>query len=393
MSNEYICPECGKELVESGKFFECIDEDNCGYRIKKEKLIIKNAHWLEKIANDEKLWQKDIFDANIPIISNEYKRLYNLCKDKQSYGMLLEIKDIFEILIKFPTLLVASIVYEKQDKTDEETKLLISMLEKALSLGDWKSLSQTAKELNVDNTLTKWLKDIVDIFDKKQITNWRNTEIGHGALSLEESKAFQKDIIKKLTIIKTFFDNNFKILRLLNDEKYHNMIDNSIFFIKDQKDYIHFFDSYYRNQKTSRIDYANGTYIKKIEEKFIQLANSFNIEKKDNLLDDCADDSIRDAQAQKIFEKLQNIDDFVEPKNITSWVNNNIKNHTKGLFLLQMQRGMSKSMFSRALDKLSLNKIKLDENPLIRVYYPRKTKQHFENSYFEYDKIRIIKRG
>jgi len=27
------------------------------------------------------------------------------------------------------------------------------------------------------------------------------------------------------------------------------------------------------------------------------------------------------------------------------------------------------------------------------VYYPRKTKQHFENSYFEYDKIRIIKRG
>ena len=27
------------------------------------------------------------------------------------------------------------------------------------------------------------------------------------------------------------------------------------------------------------------------------------------------------------------------------------------------------------------------------IYYPRKTKQHFENSYFEYDKIRIIKRG
>jgi len=27
------------------------------------------------------------------------------------------------------------------------------------------------------------------------------------------------------------------------------------------------------------------------------------------------------------------------------------------------------------------------------VYYPRKTKQHFENSYLEYDKIRIIKRG
>jgi len=27
------------------------------------------------------------------------------------------------------------------------------------------------------------------------------------------------------------------------------------------------------------------------------------------------------------------------------------------------------------------------------LYYPRKTKQYFENSYFEYDKIRIIKRG
>jgi len=40
--------------------------------------------------------------------------------------------------------------------------------------------------------------------------------------------------------------------------------------------------------------------------------------------------------------------------------------------------------------QINKEKHKID---FVEVYYPRKTKQHFENSYFEYDKIRIIKRG
>ena len=306
---KYICPKCNEELeVIAELFLKC----SCGFNTTKEDYIKQNNHWLTNIANDNTLWHKDIFDANIPIISHEYKRLYNLCEEKQSYGMLLEIKDIFEVVLKFPTLIVASMLYKKRDGLgDDESKLLIAMLEKQLSLGTWETLANSAKKLSIDDNLKQWLENITTIFNKKAITNWRNEEIGHGALSLEENEKFKNDIEEKVKILKEFFETNMIFMQEIKNDNYQQIINKSIFFKKDDEGFLHFFDSFsVWNKKTSRIEYQNGTLQKQIEDKILQLSNEFNIQKDENMLDECAEDDMRDALSQEIFEKLLNVDDL-----------------------------------------------------------------------------------
>ncbi|QOY50957.1 tetratricopeptide repeat protein [Candidatus Sulfurimonas baltica] len=360
------CPECGGEIKENEKFYECIDNEDCGYRINKVKFQKQSQHWLETTIEDESLWNKPIFGTDIPIISAEYKRLYELCENKQSFGMLLEIKDIFEILIKLPTLLTASAIYIKSSFSEVESKLLIAMLEKQLSLGTWESIARSSQELNIDNPIENWLTNIIQVFKDGRITQWRNEEIGHGALSLDETDVFQEDIKSKLSILKKFFEENISTLIMLKEPVYQELME-SIYFEKDTNNNIHFFDSYGYG-KTSRVDYRNGTYSKKIESQFTSLSNSLSISQSTNRLDGCADGGVREAVVQKMFEELHKVDDYETPTYLVDWLKTNMNNHKKGLFLLQMQRGMGKSMFSRALDQLSLTKIKIP-NTLVRAYY------------------------
>jgi len=374
----FMCPKCNKVLkIIADKFLECscgYDKSIKDYNAEQDILKKQNQHWLTNIYEDESLWCKDIFETDFPIISHEYKRLYSLCKEKQSYGMLLEIKDIFEILIKFPSLLVASNIYMKNKNdgySNDETMLLKVMLEKQLSLGTWEELSKTALEISENENLKSWLFDIREKFKEtkkyKGITNWRNSEIGHGALSLDESKEFQNDIKEKIQRLKEFFDKNIKTLQdiFISDEFKKSI--NTIFFKKDENNHIYFFDSYGYN-KTSRVDYINGRLSKKYENEINNLASKLEIDTKNNILDNCAESKTRDALAQKIFENLQKVNDYIKPTYLEKWISNNLKNNTKGTFLLQMQRGMGKSMFTRSLDELSLSKIEFD-NTMIRAYY------------------------
>ena len=366
------CPECGSKIEDDTKYYTCLDDKgkNCDYRISKVKFKKQNQHWLKTTIDDEALWYKPIFDADIPIISAEYKRLYELCEEKQSFGMLLEIKDIFEILIKFPTLLTVSAIYQKNAFNEVESKLLISMLEKQLSLGTWATLASTAKGLQDDSFLKSWLSNITKVFNNHSITQWRNEEIGHGALSLDETSKFQEDIKSKLSILKIFFEENISTLFSLKESNYQELME-TIFFEKDEQSNIYFFDSYdsyAKKKKTSRVDYKNGIYCKKIENEFTSLANSLSISESTNRLEGCADSGIREATAQKMLEELHKVDDYETPTYLVDWLKSNMIKHTKGLFLLQMQRGMGKSMFSRALDQLSLAKIKMP-NTLVRAYY------------------------
>jgi hypothetical protein len=236
------CTKCGSPYNDDGKYWECLNPV-CGHSIKKELYTLNSRHWLTKIAENKELWHQAIFDAKLPIISSEYQRLFKLCKEKQSYGVLLEIKDMFEILIKFPSLLTAASIYQKTGYSDAEAKLLITMLEKQLLLGTWKNVSNTAKSLATNPQIKSWLMAIDSIFDKHEIVSWRNSQIGHGALSLEEDKDFQDDIIEKIGILNDFLNLNSSNLSELNTKIIYDLINTSIYFKKDDKDYVHFFDS------------------------------------------------------------------------------------------------------------------------------------------------------
>ena len=374
------CPHCTLDLQENGNFMECPDDENCGYRISKVKLKKQNQHWLINILEDNNLWAKEIFDLNLPIISNEYKRLYTLCKEKQSYGMFLEIKDIFEVLIKFPILLVVSKIDYNQANANE-TQFLTTMLEKQLSLGDWSNLARQAHNITNDKNLKMWLKNILATFNKNNILAWRNEEIGHGALGLDETKEFQNDIEKKLQSFKYFFDRNRENLESsLKTDEYLD----SIFFENIEK-YLYFFDSFnIRNKKTSRLDYIQGNLQKRVEQEFINLSEMLHITEGINKLEQSAEDTIIFNASTEILENLQRVDDYNKPEYLTNWVKDTIETNSKGVLLLQMQRGMGKSMFVRALDELSLSSQITLDTLAVRAFYINdtysNTLSHFSDS-------------
>jgi len=83
-------------------------------------------------------------------------------------------KDIFELILKYPLLIIANKTAKNINNcTEEQKEFLKKMLNKILSFGDWLSISQ-----NVDED---YINKISKEYRNKKIVTWRNQEIGHGA--------------------------------------------------------------------------------------------------------------------------------------------------------------------------------------------------------------------
>ena len=96
----FDCPLCGSKMVsaETGE---------------KPKDSSAPVHWLEEIALDPALWIPDAENAYPAVIAYEYGRLRNLCREKKPYAVLLCLKDNYETLLKFETLLAFAWVSRK----------------------------------------------------------------------------------------------------------------------------------------------------------------------------------------------------------------------------------------------------------------------------------------
>lgn len=79
------------------------------------------------------LWHTKAFDTYPAVVAHEYWRLYDLLNEEQIYGALLQVKDLFEVILKLPVLAGASILFKKE-RNSQENKLLLTLLEKPLSL-------------------------------------------------------------------------------------------------------------------------------------------------------------------------------------------------------------------------------------------------------------------
>ena len=151
------CPKCGKDLIEKGNnIYYCSD---CDYEIE-----IKPRNGLEKPKKD--IWIKDVFEKFPSNIAHEYHRLYEVYNaGNRPFETLLQIRDVYEVTIKFFVLSLVSDLSEKVKEQDiEEVNKLFEMLfSKPLSLGDWVAMLFKIKHLpdNILKTLT--LQPIIDI--------------------------------------------------------------------------------------------------------------------------------------------------------------------------------------------------------------------------------------
>lgn len=99
--------------------------------------------------------------------------------------------------MKFPILVSAAYIYHKKERSDVENKILISLLNKLLTLGDWLNIGTTLSKTNrLPAEVIPILKEIVIIYHKNHIVNWRNDTVGHGALAFDVDTDFKDEIEK-----------------------------------------------------------------------------------------------------------------------------------------------------------------------------------------------------
>lgn len=390
------CPVCNSELFKMKNKFVC-ESSTCSYQRSVETDVNSVNRWNINICENEALWCKPAFDNYPFIISIEYDRLYNLIKDNQLYGALFQIKDMFEIILKLPVLLNISIYLETIDRTDLQNEIILELLYKPLSLGDWLVIARNIKSNSMEQT-TNILKDIIKKFDRNNIVHWRNNTIGHGALGFDDSQEFREDLTNKLKCIKEHFDRckkDYEELKILTVDKnirltgknldLADVLSNSnIYFydnkdnhkyildklIKSQNESIYFFDSYFSGKKKAKmLDYMTSSVIEIhmpfFEELFTSLSKfskAFQTESSE------IDDKIYLESEEKLINSLDNTSDIITPEFIKTWLTENIQKDSKGIYLLQMESGMGKTTFSRLLDPHFNGKINIP-NTTIRGYY------------------------
>jgi hypothetical protein len=424
--------------IKKGARIEILDAlkslKNHDFQRKKEQLPEKKDskprnsskdHFFRSLSENEQLWFKPAFQTSTSVIAHEYARLYHLLQEEQSFGAMLQMKDLMEVLLKFPVLLCVSHIYSLRDRSSEETKVLVAMLEKALSLGDWERIARSLANLDsTHQTLKKLLKRTLELYSKEQVVNWRNVNLGHGALSFDVDTEFRKDIKQKLKGLKNYFkdtiewDKQIQLYLNQNGNEYRLSGEEAMFHIeKDTADVsvrfpnhhtvplfpfilsndhsIYFFDTYYSyKDKTMMLDYTKGK--KKIHPQVNELIKGtrrqldFTVSKGSTV-----DDPIYSMIEEEILHKIGEVKDFRSPDYLIDDLQAAMKNHSKGLFLIQMERGTGKTTFSRALDELSLNKYQKKLNCSVRSYYINDSFSYKMNLFSErvHDILRKDKEG
>lgn len=412
-----ICPKCTSQLnIFSNRIYEC---PNCDFMMRidlfQSKFEKSQVPWYKKIYNDDSLWFKDAFDKYPSIISHEYYRLYDMFNEGHTYGAILQIKDLLEVLIKFPTLIAMSNIYDRNDKSIEEMKLIQESFHKILNLGDWRNITNIIckKKMVNDSILNTIIRNIRNIYFKENagrskfdIVKWRNETIGHGALKLDSDIGFQNEIVELLKIIKNHFEECYQqylklrfyiktketIIELKGRNLDKEIIKDGILFIDDgnidQKLYpyilidnggIYFFDAFIdKKHKLSILDYPNGEkkdivnqsmveHYHKLYKKSVEVLKiAFSSEIIENNCENLEESYL--AESENILNDIQRINDYINPQHIEKWIRKKLLDCNKGIFLLQMERGMGKTVFSKALDENSYNIIQIDD-VVTRSYY------------------------
>ncbi|MCK8818139.1 hypothetical protein MWH28_12305 [Natroniella sulfidigena] len=331
-------------------------------------------NWADEVYNNDSLWYQTAFDSFPEIIACEYKRLSDLFKEEKTYGAFFQIKDLFEILLKLPTLALVSQIHYKKEHSKEEKELLKELVKKPLSLGTWQTIGNKIKKLDdLIPEIVEIEKSILNIYNNENIVKWRNDEIGHGALGFDCDDKFKEDIEKKLKLIKEHLAETEGIYAKLEFVAEKEVTETEVYLDLNSKNYkltpyifydddkFYFFDTYLSKKESSSIlDYMQGAKFKKVTPEitnlYKRLYNTLG-EYNDNF-DLSVEEDILLKQAEKILTEANQVNDYVGADGLKNWLQETIASNNNGLFLLQMEGGTGKTTFARALDQRELDKFK-----------------------------------
>lgn len=175
------------------------------------------------------------------IIRDEYEILLDMLENEEYYGALLQAKDVLELSLKLPIVILLSGMETYILSKDIETNILrkkypyaISILEdilsKPLSFGDWEIIAKKIgdrKNIHQINDIPLFEKErplyniFLNIIQKTYsfyynfkdpelgnvtVSTWRNRKIGHGAINVDK-KALSLEIIPIIGRVKQIIHN------------------------------------------------------------------------------------------------------------------------------------------------------------------------------------------
>ena len=401
------CPICQSKM-------EIVGDRNDG-NAKKETAADRSSAWLTDLAEDENYWVSDAETAYPSVMAYEYRNLRRFCREGRTYAALLCMKDNFEALLKLEALL--SFAWAARNGDDVFEKQTVSrLMTPNPSLGTWvelasvilKDLKKAGMELPESIPLDKIRVQYI----QNDIVHWRNEKIGHGAMGLSEDEEFREDIREKVMILKELCssvdiqlreqelflpkvqdtseaDTGELILtgadmaRGLSrtgqvhfrtaDRETIFCVDPFITIRKHEKNGygIYYFDNQRTRSLTYFLSYPEGSRDSGNVEYFKRLRKY--LESTGIKAESRADDIYLSEDEIKEMDLLQMSHNFVKPEHLVGWLKMCLESHDRGVFMLQMERGTGKSVFTEKMSGLTEKPIRIFDDLDVRTYHLSRT--------------------
>ena len=392
----YNCPICHQPLKQlpGTRKWVCISEEHDYVQ------TAGRLRWYQELAEEEALWNIDVLEHAPSVIAYEYDSLRGMLRRGEVTGLSLKLKDVFEACLKFCVLAELSLAFEQKEPDGCYGKLLAELTNRLPSLGTWQMVGQKLTGLypKRDKGVISILRSLVKLYESEKIVHWRNENVGHGAFTPVEVKAYQEEVTKKIRALAAHFQQEEKeytalSLELRADEETLVLsgpdlarklpyTGQSLFLVQSGHEVrlvpllqninngIYFFDSYLeRFQVGSYLNYVEGVKLnisnKELEDMCRKIQRIGDLE----LTGASAEQDIIVRERVEALERLARPDVLVPYEFIENRLEKFIAEHRKGRFLLQMENGMGKTTFVRMMDNLSYNQKRKHKSTLFRAFY------------------------
>ncbi len=90
----------------------------------------ENKRWSRASA---KCLDTELYENNPKIIRKEYERIFLLLDEGQTYGAVLQLRDVYELSLKIPVIISLSYIRSKSRLEEKHYKILESIIRKVQS--------------------------------------------------------------------------------------------------------------------------------------------------------------------------------------------------------------------------------------------------------------------
>lgn len=336
--------------------------------------------WMLKIAEEQAFWCVDAIDKYPEMLQIMYQDLRRMAGEGNIYGLFLELRYLFEALIRWYVLV--GIAYADYHG---DTELAASLFdpERSLSFGDWVNAfprKLAAQEQIGNSSLRTLLENLFYEYEDAKIVRWRNNTVGHGALQQDTSQMFQKELEEKLLVLKQLLEDHAQTASKIryradaNGSDLYCTIDHDKEFplapyIRLSEGEYRLFDSLLDKDKQicAELNYLTGLRTTMKQPRFFELQAKYYGETPITMTDSF-DDDVYTEQLEATLQHFHEPQRYWKQQHYINVLAEWMKEHDRGVFLLQAGSGTGKSTFAGYIDGMGKQKLKR-QGITCRCYY------------------------